>query len=177
MPLLRKTKKHRCPDGTTRLVHRNIDDAFPLHFQGVTANAATSLEAIAGAPVSLEAGYERKAEHLAFALGELNESVMMSFRAVYAVYQSDPCTHSDFLMRKIDHITFELQRLTGLRMQLRTFVELAAAHPEQTDRTWDTYMSLVEALQPVGSAEAAAHKIDIARDNAQRWITPGPEAP
>ena len=87
---LSKTYKVKSPDGHVKTVYRNVDDAFPLFIPGWKANinaAGKFLERLSG---EIRAEYSTAIHGMLFALDELNQGLMMTFRAAYIVYQNDP---------------------------------------------------------------------------------------
>ncbi|HSG38916.1 MAG TPA: hypothetical protein VLE27_04695, partial [Thermoanaerobaculia bacterium] len=78
-----KTYRVRCPDGTVKTLHRNVDDAFPLFIPGWQGNVDAELKALEAIPARLRAKYETKIQGLLYRLDELNQSLMMNFRGAY----------------------------------------------------------------------------------------------
>jgi hypothetical protein len=74
------TYEHQCPDGTVRIVYKNVDDAFPLFIPGWNGNVESNLETIKGAQINIKAEYAAKIQGVLYSLDELNQSLMISIR-------------------------------------------------------------------------------------------------
>ena len=119
----------RCPDGSEKTVYRNIDDAFPLSIHGWKGDLAAEGRGIAGETAKLKGAYATKVQGLLFGLDELTQTLMLNFRSVYIVYISDPCGNAGFLLREVEKLVAEQQRVARLRIQVRTLLDLAKAKP------------------------------------------------
>jgi hypothetical protein len=152
----------KCPDGSTRAVMYNIDDAFPLHISTESSRkeggASASLE---GPQLTAQAKteYETKVQSLIFALDEKNQSLMMSFRSVYMVFVSNPCANSDYLKREVEKLLDEQRSITRLRTRIRGLIDLVNSSPKDTQIILDTFKEISGDLGDGGIAEAA--KIEI----------------
>lgn len=89
-----KTYVIKCPDGTTRIIYKNVDKAFPLCIPGWQGKMGATIEAVKGEPANLNAEYQTQIQGLLYSLDELNQSLMMTFRAAYVSYQSNPCQNT-----------------------------------------------------------------------------------
>ena len=172
IPGFGRTYDVRCPDGTTRKVYRKVEDAFPLHLPGFKAGAETTLRDLMGHEVGLRAEYATHIQGLLYSLSELNESVMMSFRATYVGYTNEPCAAQAFFLRKIDELTTEVQRCARLRVELRGLVQLAVAFPNDSARVWEAFGRLVAEIGGPEVNQAVRNELGEARSDAQGWITP-----
>jgi hypothetical protein len=152
-----------CPDGTTRIVYKDIDKAFPLCIPGWQGKIGATLDAVKGAPVQLTADYQTKIQGLLYSLDELNQSLMMTFRAVYIAYQSNPCKNSDFLNRQIEKMIQEHNRLTSLRVQIRGLITLAEINSNHPELVVPVFQSIVNQLGGQSVSVAASMEIQEAR--------------
>jgi hypothetical protein len=168
--LRRSTREITCPDGTPRTVHRDIDDAFPLFLPEYQAKVATSVQELAGNGIQLNGAVERGIAGVLLELSDINDTIMPMFRAVYATYMASPCENADFLARKVDELTVELQRLTAARLELRALVELAAANPGNSDLVWETFSGIVSRYNVRSAPQAGTFRIKKARQTVARWI-------
>ena len=170
MGLGRKTYKVKCPDGTKLTVHRDINGAFPLFLPSLAASGKAALRDLTGNNLELGAELKKGVDGLLFQLNELNDTVMMNFRAVYATYQANPCRNSDFLARKVDEMTSDVQRLSSIRLELKSLVDLAAANPGEPKQVWDLFAEIVTKNNLPGSPQVSAVRIQDARGAATQWI-------
>ena len=82
-----RTSKHKCPDGTTVIIHRNVDDAFPLYIPGWKGNLDANAQTHGNlASAGLKAEYASMVQGLLFGLNELNQSLMLMFRGAYVAF-------------------------------------------------------------------------------------------
>jgi hypothetical protein len=170
-----KTYKHRCPDGSRKIVHRNVDDAFPFALKETEVKFATELDALA-AGVQGQFGVEMrdKVAGLLFEFNEQNKSLIASFRAIYTGYQSDPCSHSDTYMRAMQSAVDEINRQTRFQMQIKALLALAQAEGAdhgEIMRQFTRICGVSDGKLP----EAASEAIGEARDDAHRWLQTGEE--
>jgi hypothetical protein len=165
-----RTYRVRCSDGRKLTVHRDINAAFPLFLPSLAARGAGSIRDLGGNGVALEAELKTGVDGVLYQLNELNDTVMMNFRAVYATYQADPCRHSDFLARKVDEMTSDLQRLSAIRLELKALIDLAVANPGTPKQVWSLFAEIVTKNNLPGLPQASALRIENARGDAVRWI-------
>jgi hypothetical protein len=152
-------------------VHRNIDDAFPLYLPTFSGTAAATVKDLAGNGVQINGAVEKGITGVLVELSDINDTIMPMFRAVYATYMASPCENADFLTRKVDELTSELQRLTAARLELRALVELAAGNPTQTELIWETFSEIVTRYNVRSAPQAGAFRIKKARQAVARWVS------
>jgi hypothetical protein len=155
----------RCPDGTTRIVYKHVDQAFPLCIPGWQGKMAASIEAVKGAPATLSAEYQSKIQGLLYSLDELNQSLMMAFRAVYVSYQSNPCQNSSSLDRQVERMIQEHNRLTSLRVKIRGLITLAEMNPNHPEQVIPIFQNIVHEIG--GPSVPVAASIEIAEARAE----------
>lgn len=169
MPWFFKVWKHRCPDGTERLVYKNVDDAFPLYIPGWNAKLAATADGGAIGSADVKAEYTTKIQGLLFSLDELNQGLMFSFRGAYVAYGADPCGNSALLSRQVERILNDQTRLQRLRIEIHALISLASSRQADHGRIMDAFQRLVDRLGgPV--AEAAVAEISDNRELMQRMI-------
>jgi hypothetical protein len=163
-----KTFKHKCPDGSVRIIHKDVDHAFPLFIPGFTTKLNGNLEAFTGNKANLSAEYENKIQGLLYGLDELNHGLMMMFRSTYLVYQSDPCANNDFFQRQIEKIIHEQNRMTALRFQVRGLISLASENSDHNE-IMTVYLEIISSLG-IKKGDQAATEITENRNAAKKWI-------
>jgi hypothetical protein len=138
-----KTYDVKCCDGTTKTVHKDIKNAFPLALTGFDAKASVGLTTESIKKAELSGSVQTKVEGLLFQLDEFNNSLVIKFRAAYEGYKSDPCSNNQFLLNQITTIS-ERQEFFGLlKMQCRGFIELAKANPEDSKLITEKYNQVI----------------------------------
>ena len=95
----------KCPDGTTRIVHKRVDDAFPIHFKNVYSNLKAAFQAIEKVKGEISSDFSSQIQDILIKLDQINLSMQGQFRSAYVVYQSDPCSKIDYLADEIKKIT------------------------------------------------------------------------
>jgi hypothetical protein len=171
--LFGRTYRHKCPDGSVRLVYRNIDDAFPLFLPGFQTSFAASVRATELKSADLKGDYATKIDGLLYSLDELNQSLMMTFRGAYVAFTVDPCNNLNLLNRQVELILAEQRRMQLLRLQIRALIELASSHPDDRAQIMEVFHSIVQQLGGAVIAEAAREEIRDNRDRMRRWIGEG----
>jgi hypothetical protein len=164
-----RTYKVRCPDGSEKVVYKNIDDAFPLFLPGFKASLDGGTKIPATANAEIRAVYESKIQGLLFGLEELNQDLMMKFRSAYVVYQSDPCGGHHFLQRQIELILHEQSRFKRVRLQIDGLIALV----KSSKSVGDCMPIFQDIVQQVGGGtvrEAIVMEIKDATSVAKKWI-------
>lgn len=149
-----------------------MDDALPLHLPGFRASADASVAGVLGSP-AIRAEYETKIQGLLYSLSEKNNSLMMTFRSAYLVYQADPCRYGDYLADRVRELIADQQRLTNCGLLVRGLIDLAASHPDRPDLWMNAFLTVVAKMGGAGpeiEAVAAAAAIDANRQAARDWI-------
>ena len=164
-----KTYKHKCPDGTTKIVYKNINDAFPLFIPGWEGKATNNAKAIEGVSVSMDAEYATKIQGLLYDLNEWNQSLMMTFRSAYAHFQSDPCSNNAFFQRQVEKIIDDQHRLTTLDVQIKGLVRLVELNPNNPEHFLQIYCQIIN---QIGGKSPEVTSLEIAenRKNVNLWI-------
>lgn len=164
-----KTYKYKCPDGTTKIVYRNIDDAFPLFIPGWEGKVKNNVKAIESISVSMDADYATKIQGLLYDLNEFNQSLVMNFRTIYAYFQSDPCSNNNFFQRQIEKIVDEQHKLTNLNVQIQGLIHLVELNPNNPEQFLQIYCQIID---QIGGKSPEVTSLEIAenRKNVNLWI-------
>jgi len=165
-----KTYTVRCPDGSTKIVHRNVDNAFPLHIRGWKANLVGSIDTLNGPGGQIKTEYASTIHGLLFSLDELNSGLSLTFRATYVAYQASPCTHADFLAREIAKILEEQRRILALKVQIDGLVQLALTQPDQSQKFANSVAAIVDRMGDTLAPQTTAERIDEARSIAKNLL-------
>lgn len=165
-----RTRTHQCPDGSTKIVYRNVDDAFPLFIPGWQANITAAVVPPRAPNVHVAGQYASRIHGLLFALDELNQSLMMNFRGAYVAYSSDPCGNAGLLQRQVDYILREQHRVQMVRVQIQGLIALAESQPGNHEGVTELFQTIVHAIGGPATAEAADDEIRNARQIMDRWI-------
>lgn len=112
----RRTRKFKCPDGREPIVFKNPDDAFPLIAKDWSARFNAVCNALKELQGNLGAQFEKQIEGFFVQLDQANFSMQSQFRAIYIVFQTDPCNQNDYLSKGIKKI-IEIEN-THRKMQI-----------------------------------------------------------
>jgi hypothetical protein len=171
-----KTYRVKCPDGTTRNVYKEMDDALPLGLRGSIAKyAASGKDGLGAISANISGEHTSKVENLLVAIDSKNNSLIMKFRAAYLVYTTDPCGQSEYLANQVKQLIEMHDRLTEVEVGTQSLVAIIKSQPKATDLILTQFRQLVVKLGPTLpelNEEAARLAIEGARNDAQRWINP-----
>ncbi len=112
----------KCPDGTPRYIHKNVDDAFPLFLKERSSNAKASIDALDHAKADVAKDQKDTIGYILFRIDDKNSSMQASFRAAYIVYAASPCTKSDYLQQAVESIRKEEQNLRSAEMAITNII-------------------------------------------------------
>ena len=164
-----KTYRHRCKDGSVKIVHRKVDDAFPFYIPGWKGK----LDGNANIPMTgqgeIKGEYETKIQGLLYNLDELNNSLMINFRGAYIAYQADPCAGYNFLLREVSKIIQEQNRLLKIRLQIDGLVSLAKTSKAKGEFL-PLYRNIIEQVGGSTIPDAAKLEIKDLTNQAHKWI-------
>lgn len=161
----------RCQDGSVKRVYRNADHAFPLSVTGYDANFRANVSSELLGDGELGGGLRTKVEGLLYGLSEINEGLMMSFRAAYIAYQTDPCSNNEFFVNQISQINEEQRRLRALKMQIRGYVDLAKNRPNDVENLAQLYTDLVGNIGSAVMGNAGVPEaINLSKDAAHQLM-------
>lgn len=138
-----RTRRIRCPDGSIKIVQRNINDVFPLALKEMQAKIEAEVNADNTGLFRLNGEYAQKIGGLLYSISDQNQCLMMSFRSAYIGYQSAPCCNNGFFIRHLDKTIEGQQRLMELKMQITGLIALAERYPNNPEKVLPMYYKLV----------------------------------
>lgn len=162
-----KSYHTKCPDGSIKTVYKNVNDAFPLFIEGWEGKLSSKVKAEDLVNVDANAAYKTKIDGLLFALDDLNQGLMMTFRAVYVTYTTDPCGNSAFLQREVSKLLDEQQRLRTLKLQIDFLLKLAQQHKDGTEEFARLFSDLVQRIGGYPGQEVTVSELKSAADDAK----------
>ena len=170
-----KTYTVKCPDGSEKTVHRNVDAAFPLFIKGwkgqLKGEGGVSADSlgIEGLKGKVEGKYASHIDGLLYSINELNQSCMINFRTVYLTFASDPCGNAQFLRRQVEKIIAQQDRLTHLGIRVRALIELVRNRPNDTPQILEMFKEIAGNVGGPPALEAIAMEIEESRQIADDW--------
>ena len=164
-----KQFKRRCPDGTIHRVYRNIDDAFPLIVADVDTSVNGGVDVDGMAQTALGAKYETRIKGLLFELDSANQNIMIEFRAVYSVYQGEPCGNAKFYSSKIAEIIEDHKNLRQLKTKIEGLVSILGSSGASETGFIDAYLEIIDSYGKYVSRQAAPVGIHEMTEESQDW--------
>ena len=164
--LFSKTYQHKCPDGSVKVVFKNVDDAFPLFIPGWKGEVAADVKTSEIAIAQLKAEYTSSIHGLFVSISEFNESLMLMFRGAYLAYTTDPCTDNGTFQRQVDQMLNDQRVLQMVRVEFRALMQFAAAKQPNHEKIMEAFQNIVQQLR-IGPAVAVAATAEIS-DNRER---------
>jgi hypothetical protein len=165
-----KQRDIRCPDGTTRIIYKNIDDACPLFIPGFKTDITADISGLDELSGKLGAKYETDVKGLLFSLNEQNQSLMMSFRTVYLTFASNPCGSDQFFQREIQKLLDEQRKIAELKLKINALIQLALRVPIDSNQITMIYKEIASVLGGPAVASAASLEINEARVAAAKLL-------
>jgi hypothetical protein len=175
--LRKKTYKHKCPDSGTKVIYRNVDDAFPLYVKAPTVAGGLDAGPGAGSLGNVKAEYRSTVQAVLYNLDELNQTLMIEFRAIYLAYQTDPCGQASAFSRQVERIIDDVQQQTNWRMKARALIELASSDAADKEQIMGIFNELVGGLDGRAAAPVAREEVTAARADTDRWRSGAREQP
>lgn len=158
-----KTYNKKCKDGSTRLVYRNIDSAFPLFVQGWDGSLSASIKAEQNIDATLKGEVKTKIDNILVALDQHNNSLMMDFRAAYLIYSSEPCEKLDYLQRMVDKIISRRNFIRDRKLMLDSLIALAKEGKHNTGEFLALFGKIVLDLLPETAVDATISEMKVAQ--------------
>ena len=99
-------KTVRCNDGSEKGIYEDINDVFPLYDEGYLVQFDQTNGLIQQIIPHVNLEVKKKLTNLFSNLGAVHGAMQMQFRAVYAVYQSNPCAEGadEYLRKAVERI-------------------------------------------------------------------------
>ena len=166
-----KTYTIICPDGTSRIIYKNIDDAFPLNMSGFETKMSGKFGTEDIKNLEIDADYKTKVENLLFGLDDINKDLMLTFRSAYMAYVTDPCTNSQYLTTQIEKITFEHSKLKKHKLQINSLVDmLKISNGNSSEVIMNTYCNIINEMGLNGECqkEIIVREMQLASEDAKR---------
>jgi hypothetical protein len=163
-----KRIKYKCPDGTFRIVYRNVNDAIPLFIKGFDIKGGGDAKLMDQANFKLKAEYKDKIQGLLYNLDDRNNNLIFEFRNAYMVYQSHPCGKIDFFQEQVEKLNRDYHFRSTLKIQIDGLITLAEGNSNH-DKIMEVYISILDKMG-ITNNFVAAYAIKENRDAAKKWI-------
>lgn len=167
-----KTYSVTCADGSTRQVYKDINVACPLFIPGWKADVTAEMSGLGDVAGAANGKYETQIHGMLFALNEQNQSLMMSFRAIYLAYQTNPCGADGFFQREIEKLLDEQRKISALKIQIAALIQLISANPHSPELT-QIFGNIANRMGGPSVVEAASLEIAQTREIAKCLVGGG----
>ncbi len=161
-----KTRTVKCPGGRRVRVYRRADDAFPVVATSVNASLRSTLATAEQLSGSLEGAAAREVKEVATRLDHVNQSLRERLRAVYVVYQADPCGNGHYLAEEVRRINQQEERLRETAISLENLLRLHASGTPDSELL-ALVRHVADKLNPIPPSHGDQQRA--IEDNAQRW--------
>ena len=135
--------KIKCPDGTTRIVYRNINDIFPFSIKELNQSVHGKVSAADLGSIDSAATYAEKISSLLVSIDNDNGDLMIMFRANYASYAANPCGHSVALESVTRDIIRQHSKIKEIRSKVKMFIECAKSGLADEKQIKEKYRDLI----------------------------------
>ncbi|MEP0365695.1 MAG: hypothetical protein ABJN36_09435 [Cyclobacteriaceae bacterium] len=164
-----KRFKRKCPDGTIHWIYRSIDDAFPLIVADKenSLNSKVNVDSIAAAEIGSK--HISKIKGLLFGLDSANQNIMIEFRAVYSVYQAEPCGNAKFFSDKISEIIDDHKLLRQLKTKIEGLVNILNTNNISEEGFLAAYVNIINDYGKYLPQEAAKVQIELMARESKKW--------
>lgn len=122
-------KTIRCPDGSTRIIYRKVNDAFPFEVFDTKASAKTDSKLPDITDLAVSGEYERTLNALLMKIDETNSSLMMLFRAAYVAFEANPCQNDKDFKKDVRDIRLANERNTLLKLKYAALLKILSQTP------------------------------------------------
>jgi len=167
-----KKIKRVCPDGTEHWIYKNINDAFPLIVADSDSSVNSKINVEGVAETEIGAKYSRKIKGMLFELDSANQNIMLEFRAVYSVYQGEPCGNAKFYRTKVAEIIEDHKNLRQLKTKIEGLVSILSAHNISEQGFLNAYLGITNTFGKYIPIQAAVAKITEMAEESKDWQKP-----
>jgi hypothetical protein len=173
MPLRwKKQYKVKCCDGSTKYVHHDVSDAFPLELRESDKKTKARLEVMEQVSGEIEQSHADRIRAGLFSITTTNDTMMLNFRAVYTVYKADPCGQSGYFATETKGLIDEHRRSADLLMRLDVLLNMAQIGTKPSVEIVGQILRIIATL-PGFTDSAATSAIAANREAAQAWLEAG----
>ncbi len=164
-----KRIKRVCPDGTVHWIYKNINDAFPLIVadKASSVNSKVNVEGVAETELGVK--YATKIKGMLFELDSANQNIMLEFRAVYSVYQGEPCGNAKFYSTKIAEIIGDHKNLRQLKTKIEGLVSILSSNNISEKGFLNAYLGITNTFGKYIPIQAAVAKIAEMTKESKDW--------
>jgi len=166
-----KIKRVKCPDGTTRYVYKDLDDAFRLELKDWSAAFKAQLNSLKLQELETSLEFQKQVSGLLMELDEVNRSLQFHFRALYSAYMNNPCELDKWYAEEVQRLvqTECKLRLDKIRDSMEFIRSGLANRPMDQQNVTAIITQSKEALTELSIREKTRQQIQTALDDFNRW--------
>lgn len=161
-----RTKTIICPDGTTRIVHKEIDDLFPLAITDGNKKFNGSVKIPEAIEANVGAELTTAIRGVLFSIDGNNNSLILDQRAAYTGYSANPCDKADWYQRQIEDLSSRRHRLQEQERLLGALMSLADSPMANKKDLLGILGQLVDKLPPDQAALITINEMDASEQTA-----------
>lgn len=162
-----RTRKIRCPDGTVRIVHKDIDDLFPLSISDHAVKADGGLKIPESLEANIGAELAKAIKGVLFSIDGNNNSLILDQRAAYTGYAASPCEKADWYQRQIQDLSTRRHRLQEQERLLGALLSLADSPMADKTELLGILSQLVDKLPPDQAVLITVNEMDVSEQTAK----------
>lgn len=155
-----RTYKIKCPDGTTRIVHKSIDDVFPLSIGEGKSKLDGTLKVPEIVDAKFGAEISNAIKSAMFSIDENNNSLILEQRAAYSGYATNPCGQANWYQRRIEDLSNRRHFLQQQARVLDALLTLAQRPTASSDQILGMLGQIVDRLSPEEAALITVNAMD-----------------
>jgi methyl-accepting chemotaxis protein len=163
-----KTRRVRCPDGRKLSVYRNADDAFPVIASQVDLAVKSTVDVAEELRAGVAGEASRRVQELANRIDGVSRSLRERLRAVYVVYQADPCGQITNLAAEVNRINRQEERLREVAIAIEQVCELARQGASDAQ-----LVSIVQELIHTLDGPTGLRSATVIEQRAREWSVEG----
>lgn len=124
-----KLRRVDCPDGTSKYIHKDVNNAIPIYVREYDATLFGRIESELKGDAVIGGEFKNKIHDLLTTKDENYASLIHEFRVLYGTFSTDPCSYSDFFLDGVKQILNVHQALKLQSSLIRDCIEYARMHP------------------------------------------------
>jgi hypothetical protein len=168
------TYTRKCPDGKKHTLYRNIDEALPLYITDYEGQVKTKVNVAEKVNTEVDGKFASKVSGLLYDLDSSNRNIMISFRGIYLVYKSEPCSSFELFKTQMQQIIEDHKNLKILETRIKGLIDLLQIKGAIDEVEFlTTYMDIIKDYGSYLPTESPKAKIIQARENAKKWQSKG----
>lgn len=140
--LFSKHYKIKCPDGSVRLIYKNVDDAFPMSLANNKWSANANGKDSVGNTGSIAAEASATVKEMLLVFDNVNKNIMLDYRSAYIYLQASPCTNMEEYHREERDIRRRIERAKRFEEVVKIFQISIQSCPERALEVCESFKAI-----------------------------------